>query len=160
MNPHFAAARSRCGLAWYKRACIGHVVAICLLVLISGCSKEPGTPYLPAAKVAMARPVDFIPPPGKASIYVIRPEMVLGGGVPWPVLLDAELFGMVRITQYIQADVPPGEHTLVVSGGSNFTFQTQAGQNYFYLVRVSPSTGNVRQISEDQGRAYVMEYAR
>jgi hypothetical protein len=108
----------------------------------------------------MARPVDFIPPQGKVSIYVIRPRMILGGGVPWPVLLDAEVFGMLRITQYLQADVPPGEHTLVVSGGSNFTFQTHAGQNYFYLVGVSPSTGNVKRISEEEGRPYVMEYSR
>lgn len=160
MNPRFATARSICSLRRDKHARIGYVVAICLLVFIPGCSKEPGIPYMPAAKTAMARPVDFIPSQGKASIYVIRPEMILGGGVPWPVLLDAELFGMLRITQYIQADVPPGEHTLVVSGGSNFTFQTQANQNYFYLVGISPSTGNVKQIPEDQGRSYVMEYSR
>jgi hypothetical protein len=127
----------------------------CLLVLTGGCAMSKGTPDMPAAKVAMAKPVDFTPAQGKVGIYVIRPFMILGGAVPWEVWLDAEHFGSVRIKQYIYAEVPPGEHTMGAIIDRNFTVQTEPGKNYFFLVLASPSTGNLQALSDEEGRNYV-----
>src|ERR1039458_4660209 len=81
-------------------------------VLLAGCVFSPTTtnPRDSAAK-------QFQPPPGKASLYLIRD--LAGGGTTLQIVLDGRIAGSLPSGQYQCISVDPGEHVLTLNVASD-----------------------------------------
>jgi hypothetical protein len=138
-----------------------------LLVPLTGClSVSEGS----AAMKQQA--LSFTPPPGKAFIYVIRPDRFVGQNLYFEVNLDMEMFGRLANRSFLFAAVPPGEHALqgsyqqpLLLGGSEkkvgrlLGFTAEAGRNYFFTLNYPAFMGGpgLEQISESEGQAAVRQ---
>jgi hypothetical protein len=107
----------------------------------------------------------FVPPPGKANVYVIRSDNLLGYRFSslWYVTLDYQRFGNLVPASYLYGVVDPGDHlvkfwTGQTSGQSKaLEFNAVSGRNYFFKV----SQGWSRQIAaldEEDGRTLIPDY--
>jgi hypothetical protein len=96
----------------------------------------------------------FVPPPGKASLYVVRPCNFTG---------SAGLYN-VGLRSYLYGAIDPGEHFLgsTVQGSSpnRLKFMAEPGRNYFF--KVSPAWSlagwDIDPLDEADGRVLVKEY--
>jgi hypothetical protein len=125
-----------------------------VVLSVAACAAAPGN----LANRSMTQALSFTPPPGKSSIYVIRPGGFVGLIALWDVDLDADSLGKLGAGSFLFAVVPPGEHNLrVVYQRDGLTFTTEPDQNYFFVVKPG-FTGSVSPISEGEGREYVAKY--
>jgi hypothetical protein len=114
----------------------------------------------PMANRSKAQALSFTPPAGQSGIYVIRGGGIVGAAAYWTVNLDGDLFGKLAMRNYVYGTVAPGEHNLsVIYQDNGYTFRTEPDKNYFYVMKVS-FTGHVEQISEDEGRQFVLSLSR
>ncbi len=72
------------------------------------------------------------PDPGKALIYVVRPDMK-SGEVPFKVLIDGEEVGTLVGGKYLVKQVDPGSHTVVSESvnKSSITVKAEADKTYY-----------------------------
>src|SRR3979411_1121065 len=103
------------------------LAATSLLLLAACASVPPGSDRL--AQQAQT----FIPPPGKANLYVIRPYNFSGSAGLWNVTLDVNEIGTLGLRSYLYGAIDPGEHVLgsTVQGSSpnRLKFTAEAGRN-------------------------------
>ena len=80
------------------------VVAVALLLLVSGCASVPM-----ASKEDDAAAKSFQVPSDKGRVYVYRNEL-MGGAVKIPITLDSKLVGSTVKHTFFVFDVSPGSH--------------------------------------------------
>jgi hypothetical protein len=104
----------------------------------------------------------FVPPPGKANVYVIRPENFLGLSL-WYVTLDYQRFGNLGPRSYLYGVVDPGDHlvkfwTGQTSGQSKaLEFTAVSERNYFLKVSQGWSS-QIAALEEEEGRSLTLDY--
>ncbi len=132
-----------------------HLLSSLLLLIALGCAS--GAAVAPEAEEAAKK---FVPPSGKAQVYVVRPS---GAGVAvfYQVKFDGRNIGSMVPGTFVLQQVAPGRHQVVLFNESNetpVTVDAEAGKNYF--VRVAFSTTASRDnrtglVSEEEGRDLV-----
>lgn len=138
------------------------VAGVCLaaFLLLSGCAAtvEMATPELDQAAKT------YVPPEGKANIYVTRKDQFTGSAVLFQVVVDGRMLGAIAPGTYHMMSVDPGRHVVAATSMENQTSQkieAEAGHCYFF--EVTPKTGwmaarvDVQPMSETEGRAAVAE---
>jgi len=113
--------------------------------------------------------LSFSPPPGKAFVYVIRPERLFRKDETFGANLDSEPFGTLNNGFYLFAALAPGEHSLEgyyqlhsFLGGNQIVgpplkFTAESGKNYYFKIKLPGLIGGpaVEQTSETDGKALV-----
>jgi hypothetical protein len=130
-------------------------------VLLAGCASVPLT-----SSTLDSEAKTFKPETGKANIYVSRGGG-LGNTVLFQVVLDGRITGSLAPKTFQFLSVPPGEHTISVSGVENteqLKLTAEAGKNYFYRVTVHMGWSNARarvnSMTEDEARKLVKDLKR
>jgi hypothetical protein len=110
-------------------------IACALLVASGGCATVPM-----ATKDRDAAAKAFAASPDQCSLYVYRASE-WGTAVKFPVTLDGRMLGELPGSTFIFVTVPPGPHTLYVSGENSRTvsFTAEAGKAVY--VKVTPTMG-------------------
>jgi hypothetical protein len=106
----------------------------------------------------------FVPPAGKANLYVIRPYNFTGSAGLYTPTLDFNELGTLGLRSYLYGAIDPGEHFLgsTVQGSSpnRLKFTAEAGRNYFF--KVSPGLTlagwGIDPLDETDGRQLVRDY--
>ena len=140
-------------------------VCLCAVAMlfVSGCEATRATVELASAGEDEAAK-SFIPPQGKANIYVTRNSEFKGSSVLFQVVVDGRVEGAIAPGTYHVAPVEPGPHSVSVMTMENQSiqqFDAVAGENYFF--EVQPKTGwllpkvEVVQLTESDGRAAIAE---
>lgn len=106
-----------------------------------------------AAHAERARRV--APAPGRAGLYILRPE--LGPAVGLKVLLDHEVFGPLDKGSFLYAEVLPRAHLIELIGvwhakDFSLTLEPEAGRCYFYEMMARFGEIRLRTVSESEGR--------
>ena len=131
-------------------------VLIGLLILqMFGCMSVPeGTPAM------KQQALSFTPPPGKASVYIIRPYRFTGSAGLFNVSLDYQEFGSLETSSYLFGVVTPGEHVLRMPHalGVRAPFTAEVGRNYFFTVMQRLTGYHLDQTTEADGQAYVRKF--
>ena len=143
------------------RSFLVRAVGIAALLLVTGCATVPK-----ASDRLAQQSRTFVPPPGKANVYVIRPYNYIGSGLRWTVTLDSIEFGNLGLRSYLYGVVEPGEHVVgslppQVGGSPNQVgFAAVEGRNYFF--KVSPGvlgySVDIEPLDEQAGRSRVLDY--
>ncbi len=126
-----------------KRQTMSFLVAFTLLIV--GCAT---TTMAPEPDDMAAK--QFVPPPGKARVYVTRPGTQGAAGLA-DVMIDGRLVGQLAIQTYVYADLEPGQHSIAWSGVHPFT--VRAGEVVFFRIR---NLGYFRRDDDADGRAAVL----
>jgi hypothetical protein len=139
------------------------VIALSLFLAACG-STWVSFPKASATYTQKAR--QFSPPPGRAALYVIRPDQFVAAGSPITVILDHNTFGRLPPPSFIYAEIMPREHLLELAemGGAKNTFirfPADEGKCYFYLAEVKfavPASMSLVLLPEEKGRELVSKY--
>src|SRR5262249_672491 len=101
----------------------------------------------------------FVPPPGKANVYVIRPYNFIGSAVLWTVTLDFRAFGNLGLRSYLYGVVEPGEHFVGSStpGGSPHPVRFSPFHRPHHFFTMSAGW-NIAPLDEQGGRNRVLDY--
>jgi hypothetical protein len=129
------------------------IIALAVILAFSGCASVPlGTESENQAALT------FVPPPGKANLYILRRPAYLGAAILATAALDNQMAGGLKAGSFILKTIPPGAHTVTVFSTENqasLSFQAEAGQNYFFDVKsemgVMSERFSIHQISTGEG---------
>lgn len=129
------------------------------LLLLAACASVP-----PGSARLAQQAQTFVPPPGKANLYVVRPYNFTGSAGLYNVTLDFNELGTLGLRSYLYGVIDPGEHSLgsTVQGTSpnRHKFIAEPGRNYFF--KVSPAWTfagwDIDPLAEVEGRELVKEY--
>jgi Protein of unknown function (DUF2846) len=118
------------------------LVPVALLVLAGCVSYTPPAPSPLASSASDAQAKQFVPPQGKANLYVSRPsELILFGKPnPYRVTLDGTEVGGIMPGMYFCFALEPGDHTLSAAsqdGVDSVKVHADAGKNYYYQLSTS-----------------------
>src|SRR5208282_5096811 len=112
----------------------------------------------------------FMPPTGRANVYIARSNgSSAGGSSLLNVSVDGKLLGPIAPGMFYLVSVDPGKHELSAKSGmysSDVAVDAAAGNNYFYEVTTAtvvygvkkPSLGVV--LLEDMGKMMVRQAQR
>src|ERR1700734_3432889 len=78
-----------------------------LVALETGCASAPE-----GSAPLKQQVLTGMPSTGKAGIYLIRENGILGSGALWEVFLDGQPYGGLPLGSYFYVEVQPGEHSL------------------------------------------------
>jgi hypothetical protein len=133
--------------------------AIAGLLLLAACASVPrGSDRL--AQQAQT----FVPPPGKANLYVVRPYHFTGSAGLYSLTLDFNELGTLGLRSYLYGAIEPGEHFLgsTIQGASpnRLKFTAEAGRNYYFKVSPAFSVAgwDFEPLDEADGREMVKNY--
>jgi hypothetical protein len=138
---------------------LSHAAAVLCLFCLAACASVPrGSDRL--ARQAQT----FVPPPGKANLYVMRPYNFTGSAGLYTLTLDFNELGTLGLRSYLYGAIDPGEHFLgsTVQGSSpnRLKFTAEVGRNYFF--KVSPAWSfagwSIDPLDETEGRELVKDY--
>lgn len=103
------------------------VVAALAIATLSGCASVPM-----ASEAQDAEAKQFMPPKGKANIYVYRNEF-LGGAVAMEIDLDGKQVAVTRANNFVRLIVAPGKHTITSHAENEDTVEVmaKAGKNHY-----------------------------
>jgi hypothetical protein len=136
-------------------------LAVCAALLV-GCASVP----LPMTSGTLdAEAKQFVPEPGKASIYVNCSRGVSAGLFAFQTVLDGRGAGSLMSNTYHLLHVSPGQHTLTVAGAKQEELQrltAEAGRNYFFRVSLGWASDHAHHesVTEEQGRRQVLRSRR
>lgn len=133
------------------------VVIICLVFSGSGCILPSAMPRPRASDTLAQQSRTFVPPPGKANVYVVRRYNPIGRLFLFYVTLDFQEFGSLGVQTYLYGFVDPGDHLVSSANSNRLEFTAVSGRNYFFKV----SQGWSRQIAaldEEDGRSLILDY--
>jgi hypothetical protein len=134
-------------------------LAAASLLLLAACASVPRG----SDRLAQQAQV-FIPPAGKANLYVIRPYNF--DNSLWIITLDFSELGTLGLRSYLYGPIDPGDHFLgTVSLGSEFhgaspkrRFTAEPGRNYFFKVSSGWGSMEFDPLEEAEGRKRVTDY--
>lgn len=119
------------------------ILLACLtMASLSGCTTLPTPEAMRAATATYNLPQ--LPLPGKAIVYVVRPN-VLGGFVRFNVFVDNQEatseMGYTRASQYIYFNLAPGEHKIYSKAENWAETLVSAKAGDIIFIQQEPSTG-------------------
>jgi hypothetical protein len=129
---------------------------------LTGCASVPKAP--PALDVEAK---SFSPSEGKARLYVVRPDAMMGAAVVLHVIVDGRELGSTARGTYLMTEVEPGAHTVGSRTAENADQErvtAEAGRCYFFVIR--PRMGflaarvGLEAVSEGEGRKEVTRAKR
>ncbi len=131
-----------------------------------GCVTAPSVPM--AAPAADADAKQFMPPAGKASLYIAWSNGS-SGGASLDISVDGKLLGPIAPGTFYLVEVDPGRHEVSARSGMNsaaVAVDAAAGNNCFYEVTatsgaygaIKPSLGVV--LIEEMGKMMVRQAQR
>ena len=131
-----------------------------LFMLVTACTSLP----VPAASGWLTRQAQsFVPPKGKANIYVIRRTAHLADQALWTVDLDFRGFGTLAAESYLYGWLVPGEHLLALLQDGfvheRATFRVVEGSNYLFVVSAGLLRLHVERLDARTGRELIGRYA-
>jgi len=126
-----------------------------LSLLLTGCASVPE-----ASPEMKQKAFSFAPSPGKAGVFLIRRNGMVGGAVLWNYWIDNQNCGSVQSDSSLYCEVPPGEH---FSAASNvgaaptkpFVFMAEADKDIF--LTYGAVSAKFTQFSEEEGEAVVQK---
>jgi hypothetical protein len=157
MNTETTAKFSR-QFSWLAATLLG-----LLIIQITGCANVPeGSPAM------QQQALSFSPPPGKAGLYVIRPNRYAGSILLDEITFDYQECGSLAPDTYLFGTIAPGQHLLKADNpnlGSYIHFTAEAGKNYYFTISVKSAIVllesryqmELDQVSETDGQKYVRQ---
>jgi hypothetical protein len=132
-----------------KMSRIWWLVPVALLVLAGCVSYIPPAPSPLASPASDAQAKQFVPPQGKANLYVSRPgEFTLfGKPTPYGVTLDGKEVGGIMPGMYFCFALEPGDHTLSATcqdSIDSIKVHADAGKNYYYQLSTSTADNKTK----------------
>ncbi len=136
-------------------------VALILLFLFSGCAS-----FQTASAIYTEKARQFSPPPGRAGLYVIRPNQFVAAGSYIGVFVDHDKLGRLPPRSFLYAEIAPREHILELAEVSNsrntsVRFKAEEGKSFFYRAEVKAGLGGtlvLTPLSEEEGKNLVRDY--
>lgn len=146
---------------------IGRWMPLILCLVVSGCVSAAmmvSPPSVPvAAGPADAKAKRFQPPPGRASIYVMREDTFVGQALLFRVDLDGKVQGKLARGTYFLLTVPPGKHVVTFSGDADRGAETvYAVEGGIYYLEIRPKSGitapptHIFRVDQQRGRRLVL----
>lgn len=132
------------------------LLAALVAATLNSCASVP---MASASADAIAK--QFLVPPNRSRIYLVRPSGV-APAVLFRVTIDERVIGLLPVHAYFVADVQPGEHRFVAAGRENedaIALRVESGRAYF--LRVGPRPGwlfaraAIYEIPDAEGREVV-----
>ncbi|MCE5265353.1 MAG: DUF2846 domain-containing protein [Deltaproteobacteria bacterium] len=138
-----------------------------LCLVLSGCvsaAKMISPPTVPVApERADVEAKRFQPPPGMASVYVIREDKFAGQALLFQVSLDGQDQGKLARGTYFLLTVPPGKHAVAFTAGADKGTETvYAVEGGIYYLEIRPKSGmtapptNIFRIDQQRGRSLIL----
>jgi hypothetical protein len=136
-------------------------IALLLSFLLSGCAS-----FKTASGIYTEKARQFSPPPGRAALYVIRPNQFIAAGSYIGVFIDHDKLGRLPPQSFLYAEITPREHILELAEVSNskntsVRFKAEEGKCYFYRAEVKAGFGGtlaLESFSEGEGKDLVRNY--
>jgi len=115
-------------------------ISVFLLAALAGCASVPM-----ASPDADKAAKQFMPPPGKANLYVYRNES-MGAAIKMGVYVDEKPIGQTASKTYFQIPLAPGKHKVRGHAETNSEVEVdaQAGKNYFVWQEVKMGAMSAR----------------
>lgn len=142
------------------------VIVPFLILLTAGCAGFSG-PVVKSSDTLNQSARQLQPPPGKALVYVFRPQQFVAAGQAIPVFIDHERFGGLPPGTFLYGEIMPREHILEaaemrgVKEAASLRFKADDGKCYFFSTKVSMGLGGVlsiESISEEEGKKLITKY--
>jgi len=89
----------------------------------------------------------FVPPDGKANLYVARSNASEGERALFGVSIDGKAVGPIAAGTFYLVVLDPGTHSVAATSNENTSkasFDAQAGKNYFFEVTATAGTATPR----------------
>jgi hypothetical protein len=112
-----------------------------IIMSLAACATAPVATIASSESDATAK--KFMPPEGKANLYVAWSKNPNGGARSFNISLDGKLLGVISPGTYTNVAIDPGKHSIVVASNLNsakVSLDATAGKNYFYEVTASAGT--------------------
>jgi len=133
------------------------IVGVAAFFLLTACATVPR-----ASDRIVQQSRTFVPPPGKANVYVLRPYNYIGSCCVWSVTLDFQEFGSLGLSSYLYGVVDSGDHVVgsFLHGASptRAKFTAAAGRNYFFKISPGFASLDIDPLDEEDGRRRVLDY--
>lgn len=141
----------------------GKWILLLALAALAGCASVPR-----ASSESDADAKRFMPPQGKANLYIARSNNSYGGAISFKVIVDGRAIGEIAPGTFFLVAVSPGKHSLAatsVQNSSNASLDAEAGRNYFYEVTATSGGLGARAnlalvLLEPMGRLMVQQAKR
>ncbi len=142
------------------------VVALFLTLLTAGCAGVSG-PVVKSSDALNQTARQLQPSPGRAAVYVLRPQQFVAAYQAIPVFIDHERFGALPPGTFLYGEIMPREHVLEaaemkgVKTAASLRFKAEDGRCYFFSTKVSMGFGGVlsiEPISEEEGKKLITKY--
>jgi len=138
---------------------------IALSLFLAACGSS-WVSFPKASSIYTQKARQFSPPPGRAALYVIRPNQFVAAGSPITVFIDHNKFGRLPPPSFIYAEIMPREHLLELAemggaGSTSIRFKAEEGKCYFYLAEVKfsvPASMHLELLPEKKGKELVNTY--
>lgn len=121
---------------------LGAWILVTAVAVLSGCATLPSTEEMKKQTVGFELPK--LPEPGKAIVYVVRPNG-LGGLIRFNVFVDdqqdASEMGYTRSSQYIYFNLQPGEHKILSKAENWAEVTVTAAAGDIIFIEQEPSMG-------------------
>jgi hypothetical protein len=145
----------------------GRWIPLLVIMTLVGCVTAPSIPMASTASDADAK--QFLPPVGRANLYIAWSNGSSGGASHVDVSVDGKLLGRIAPGTFYLVAVDPGKHEVSAKSGMNSTnvaVDAAAGNNYFYELTATsgaygankPSLGVV--LTEEMGKMIVRQAQR
>ena len=110
----------------------------------------------------------FVPPEGKANLYVARSGGSYGPTTTFDVVVDGKVAGALSPGTFLLISIDPGTHAVAatsIGNSSRTSLEAEAGKNYFFEVTASGSGAIVRPslgfvLLEEMGKLMVRQAKR
>ena len=112
-----------------------------LIMSLAACATAPVATVASSESDTSAK--KFMPPEGKANLYIAWSNNPNGGARSFNVSLDGKMLGVISPGTYNNVAIDPGKHSIVVTSNLNsakVSLDAAAGKNYFYEVTASAGT--------------------
>src|SRR5271169_5341117 len=138
-----------------------------IMTLVVGCVTAPSVPMAAPASDADAK--QFMPPAGKANLYIAWSNGSSGGASHVDISVDGKLLGPIAPGTFCVVAVDPGKHEVSAKSGMNsatVAVEAAAGSNYFYEVTTTPGAYGANKPSlgvvliEEMGKMMVRQAQR
>jgi hypothetical protein len=142
------------------------LIALTFILTAAGCSSFSG-PVVKSSEALKEKSRQLSPPPGRAAVYVIRPQQFVAAGQAIPVFIDHDRFGSLPPGTYLYGEVMPREHILEsaemtgVKKAASLRFKADEGTCYFFITKVKMGIGGIlslESVSEEEGRKRIAKY--
>jgi Protein of unknown function (DUF2846) len=119
-------------------------ISLLAAAALFGCATTTVPMATPVSDAAAKR---FMPPDGKANLYVARSNSSFGAAVSFNIVVDGKVVGQIAPGTFYLVVVKPGMHSVAATSSQNSAkadFDAEAGKNYFYEVTATSGAFGAR----------------